>query len=348
MESPTSRRHRSLPLVATGSGRAGDQASLSEIGEFGFLERLRRLRIPRRGVELGIGDDCAVVRAGRRPLLLTTDALVENVHFRWAWDTPAGLGQRAFAVNASDIAAMGGAPRFALLSIVAPRTARIARLEGIVRGFVAAARESGCALVGGNLSAGPHWMISVTLVGEPFGTPLRRSGARAGDHVYVSGVLGAAAFGREILFRRRRGSPRQTLAFRRPRARLDVGEMLARTRSASAAIDLSDGLASDLGHVCRASRVGALIDPEKLPFAPALLRLAKDERLALALGGGEDYELLFTIPPGRVRGLEESARGRSLAVTNIGRITRGRGIRLAGASRPSSAVFAGGFDHFRR
>ena len=210
-----------------------------------------------------------------------------------------------------------------------------------------AARESGCALVGGNLSAGPHWMISVALVGEPFGIPLLRSGARAGDHLYVSGVLGAAGFSREILLGRRRGSPRQTLAFRRPRARLDVGEMLARTRSASAAIDLSDGLLADLGHVCSASRVGARIDPERLPVAPPLRRLAKEERLALALGGGEDYELLFTVPPARVRRLEESARRRSLIVTSIGRVTRERAIRLAGVSRPLSATFAGGFDHFR-
>jgi thiamine-monophosphate kinase len=320
---------------------------LSEIGEFGFLERLRSLRIPRRDVELGIGDDCAVVRAGRRRLLLTTDALVENVHFRWAWDTPAGLGERSFAVNASDIAAMGGTPRFALLSIVAPRSARVDRLEGMIRGFAAAARKSGCALVGGNLSAGPQWMISVTLVGEPFGIPLRRSGARAGDHLYVSGLLGAAGLSREILLGRRRGSPRQTLAFRRPRARLDVGEMLARTRVASAVIDLSDGLLSDLGHVCRASRVGARIDAERLPFAPPLSRLAKEERLALALGGGEDYELLFTVPPVRARRLEEAARRRSLVVTDIGRMTRERGIRLAGA-RPRSTGFVGGFDHFRR
>jgi thiamine-monophosphate kinase len=321
---------------------------LFEIGEFGFLERLRTLRIPRRDVELGIGDDCAIVRAGRRRLLLTTDALVENVHFRWAWDTPAGLGERSFAVNASDVAAMGGAPRFVLLSIVAPGTARVDRLEGIVRGFAVAARKSGCALVGGNLSAGPHWMISVALVGEPFGIPLQRSGARAGDHVYVSGVLGAAAFGREILLGRRRGSRRETLAFRRPRARLDVGEMLARTRAASAAIDLSDGLLSDLGHICRASRVGARIDSERLPFAPPLSRLAKEERLALALGGGEDYELLFSVPPTRVRRLEQAARRRSLVVTDIGRVTRERGVRLTGVSRPLSATFAGGFDHFRR
>src|SRR5439155_7484805 len=183
---------------------------------------------------------------------------------------------------------------------------------------------------------------------EPFGIPLRRSGARAGDHLYVSGLLGAAGLGREILLGRRRGSRRETLAFRRPRARLDVGEMLARTRAASAAIDLSDGLLSDLGHICRASRVGARIDSERLPFAPPLSRLAKEERLALALGGGEDYELLFTVPPRRVRRLEQAARGRSLVVPDIGRVTRERGVRLTGVSRRLAATFTGGLDHFRR
>jgi thiamine-monophosphate kinase len=323
-------------------------ATLSDIGEFGFLDRLRALRIPRRDVDLGIGDDCAIVRAGRKRLLLTTDALVEDVHFRWAWDSAPGLGERAFAVNASDIAAMGGAPRFALLSIVAPKSARIDRLEGFVRGFAAAARQRGCALVGGNLSSGPLWMISVTIIGEPFGIPLRRSGARPGDLLYVSGVLGAAGYSREILLGRRRGSPRQTTAFRRPRARLDVGEMLVRTRSATAAIDLSDGLLADLGHVCTASRVGARIDAERLPFAPPLRRLAQEERLALALGGGEDYELLFTVSPARVRRLEEAARRRSLLVTNIGRVTRERGIRVTGLPAASARTFAAGFDHFRR
>ena len=141
---------------------------------------------------------------------------------------------------------------------------------------------------------------------------------------------------------------RQTLAFRRPRPRLDVGEMLARTRNASAAIDLSDGLLSDLGHVCTASRVGARIDAERIPFAPPLRRLPRDERLALGLGGGEDYELLFTVPPARVRYLEESARRRSLRVTNIGSVTRERGIRIAGVSRASSAAIVAGFDQFRR
>lgn len=321
--------------------------SLSDLGEFGFLERLRKLRVASRGVELGIGDDCAVVRASRRRLVLTTDALVEEVHFRRSWDTPVGLGRRAFAVNASDVAAMGGSPRFALLSLVAPKSAPAAYLDGLVRGFASAARASGCALVGGNLSNGPCWMISVAVIGEVEGSPLLRSGAREGDHVYVSGVLGAAAFARGVLFGRRRGTPRDTRAFLMPRARVELGRMLVRTRTASAAIDVSDGLVADLGHLCRASGVGAAIEPERLPFAPVLRRLANEERLALALSGGEDYELLFTVPPRVVRRLEEAARRSSLRVTPIGRVTGGREVRLAGLSRAASARLARGFDHFR-
>src|SRR2546423_5263566 len=174
--------------VAWRIGLAADRVvRLSELGEFGFIERLRRLERRHPAVDVGIGDDCAVVRVGRRRVLLTTDALVEGVHFRWSWDRPAGLGRRAFLVNASDIAAMGGTPRFALLSLAAPRSATAADLGALVRGFAAAARENACVLVGGNLSASRRWVLSATLVGEPCGEPLRRSGARVGDGLWVSG-----------------------------------------------------------------------------------------------------------------------------------------------------------------
>ncbi|MGH7899271.1 MAG: thiamine-phosphate kinase, partial [Candidatus Binatia bacterium] len=239
---------------------------LDEVGEFGFLSGLVTLRTASRDVELGIGDDSAIVRVGRSRVLLTTDALIEGVHFRRRWDSPFGLGLRAFAVNASDIAAMGGRPRFALLSLAVPRRTRLADLDGFVRGFVAAARASRCALVGGNLSSSPLWMITVALVGEAQGTPLRRSGARAGDRLYLSGSLGGAAFAREILLGRRRGAEhgRRTLAFRRPKARLALGGLLARERAATAAIDVSDGLVQDLGHLCAASGVGAVVEASRV------------------------------------------------------------------------------------
>ena len=319
---------------------------LSQLGEFGFIERLRKLRLPRGNVEVGIGDDCAVVLAGRRRLLLTTDALIEDVHFRRGWDTYAGLGRRAFAVNASDIAAMGGSPRFALLSLGAPADTEVADLYGFVRGFARAAGANGCALVGGNLSESGRWMISVTLVGEATDPPLRRSGARPGDLLYVSGRLGAAAFGREILLGRRRGARGRTRAFLRPEPRLDLGRRLARTRAASAAIDVSDGLLADLGHLCRASRVGAVVEAERLPLAQGLSDLPEHDRLALALRGGEDYELLFAVPPRRVSRLAVESR-EAPPVTCIGRLTGGRRIRVLGDPAAVNASRSPGFDHFR-
>ncbi|MBI2963174.1 MAG: thiamine-phosphate kinase [Deltaproteobacteria bacterium] len=326
---------------------ANSRQRLSDLGEFGFLATLRGLRIPRRGVEVGIGDDCAVVRCGAGRWLLTTDALVEGIHFRRRWDTPSGLGRRAFAVNASDIAAMGGSPRFALLSLAVPASARVSELRGLIRGFAAAAGAAACALVGGNLSASPRWMISVMLLGAAESRPLLRSGARPGDHLYVSGRLGAAAFGREILLGRRRGTRRQTARFRRPSPRLELGRMLARTRTASAAIDVSDGLLSDLGHICRASGVGAVVEARRLPLPATLAALGAEDRLRLALSGGEDYELLFTVPPHRVRALEAASGRLAVPVTAIGRVVRGRGISVVGAPGERLAAETAGHDHFR-
>jgi thiamine-monophosphate kinase len=319
---------------------------LSEVGELAFLAALRRLRVANRDVEVGIGDDCAVVRAGRRRWLLTTDALVEDVHFRWRWQSPRTLGRRAFAVNASDIAAMAGTPRFALLSIALPRRAAANALRDVVAGFSAAARDVDSALVGGNLSAAREWMISVTLVGEASGAAVTRSGGRPDDLVYVTGTLGAAAFGREILLGRRRGPRRALGAFLRPRARLDAAAVLARTRAATAAIDVSDGLLSDLGHLCEASGVGAAVEGDRLPLSADLRRLDPEERLRLALSGGEDYELLFTVPPRRRRELENAALEAGVAVTAIGRLTRRRGITVSGAAS-ASALPRAGHDHFR-
>jgi thiamine-monophosphate kinase len=319
---------------------------LSEVGEIAFLAALRRLRVADRDVEVGIGDDCAVVRAGRGRWLLTTDALVEDVHFRWRWQSPRMLGRRAFAVNASDIAAMVGAPRFALLAIALPPRARVDDLWNLIAGFSTAAREADCALVGGNLSAAREWMISVTLVGEARGAAVTRSGGRPGDLVYVTGTLGDAAFGREILLGRRRGPRRALGAFLRPRARLDAAAVLARTRAASAAIDVSDGLLSDLGHLCSASGVGAAIESNCLPLSSDVRRLAPEERLRLALGGGEDYELLFTVPPKRRRRVENAAREARVAITAIGRLTRRRGITLSGVAS-AAALRRAGHDHFR-
>ncbi len=320
--------------------------TLADMGELGFLERLRKLGSRGRGVEIGIGDDCAVVRLGSTRLLLTADALVEGVHFHLRWDQAAGLARKAFAVNASDLAAMGAWPRFALLSLALPGSAPAGTVESFVRGFDRAGRKVGCALVGGNLSGSNRWMISVTLVGEPSGPPLKRSGARVGDLLYVSGLPGAAALGREILLGRRRGRKAETRAFLRPEARLGLGAMLARRLFASAAIDVSDGLLQDLGHLCRASGVGAVVEARRLPLAPPLRLLRRAEALALVLRGGEDYELLFTARPAKARALEAAARRHRFAIHRIGRMVAGRGARVLDAAGGELRVEHSGFDHF--
>lgn len=319
--------------------------TLADVGEFGLLSRIRDLRRPGRGVEVGIGDDCAVVRVDGGRWLLTTDALVEGVHFERAWDDAAGRGRRAFEVNASDVAAMGGVPRYALLSLSVPGDCEAAEVEATIRGVAAAARAAGCSLVGGNLTAAPVWTISVTLIGECTGAPLLRSGARPGDAVYVSGSLGGAAFEREILLGLRRGPRPATRPFLRPRARVAIGRWLATTGSVTAAIDVSDGLLADLGHVCEESGVGAVIDAALLPLARSMRRLPRAERLALALRGGEDYELLFTVKRDRAPRLEAAARRRGVPIRRIGTIIAARGVRVEGVD-----VFgaARGHDHFRR
>ncbi len=318
---------------------------LCDLGEFGFIERVRRLVASRKDVEVGIGDDCAVVRVDGQRLLLTTDSLVEGVHFRRTWDRPAGLGRRAFAVNASDIAAMGGRPRYALLSLAVPKTALSDELTAMVRAFVDAAAESGCVLLGGNLTAASQWVISVTLIGEPCGEPLLRSGARAGDLVYVSGTLGGAAYAREILLGRRSADNAATLPFRRPTARLALGAALARARMASAAIDVSDGLIQDLGHVCEASGVGAVVDAGRLPWARSLRKLAPEKRLVHAMAGGEDYELVFTVPRAKAMRLPRVCA--DTPVTCIGEIVPGAKVRVIGTGGIRMSLVHG-FDHFRR
>jgi thiamine-monophosphate kinase len=313
------------------------EPSLATLGEFGFIDRLRRRSRGGRGVELGPGDDCAVVRLGAARLLLTADELVENVHFRRGWESPRRLGERAFAVNASDIAAMGGRPLWALLSIAAPPSALARELAALSSGFAAAARSAGASLVGGNLSRAERWSISVALVGEAPAHPLRRDGARVGDLVCVSGTLGGAALARR---RRLRSRVRANAALPLPVARVALGARLAKRGLAHAAIDVSDGLLQDLGHLCRASRVGAEIEAGALPLPPSLRRLPRPDALHLALHGGEDYEILFTVAPANRKTIER------LGAAVIGRIVSRRGVRVVGDDRRPLPIAGRGWDHF--
>ncbi len=303
-------------------------------GELALLEEIRRLIPAGNGVIVGAGDDAAVVRGSARPLLLTTDALVEGVHFRRAWLSPRELGRRAFHVAASDIAAMGGRVRTVLLAIAAPPSLPVQELRGIVTGVRDAAARAGGALVGGNLAAARELALTVSVVGDAPARPLLRSGARPGDHLYVTGGLGGAAFGLRLLARARslRGGASATRWWRRPVARLEAGRTLATAGIATAMIDLSDGLLVDADRLCRASACGAVIHAGRLPLAAPLRTLGRADAERLACSGGEDYELLFTVPPRAAARLARLALG--CRTTCVGEMVRGRGVRVGdGAGR---------------
>lgn len=301
-------------------------------GEFELIERLlKRLGPPRRAI-LGPGDDCAILRATRAPQLFTIDSMVEGVHFRTAWGTPEALGARALTVNLSDIAAMGGVPAACVVNLAVPEGLGVAFFERMYKGLGAAAAAAGVEVVGGNVTRAKELAITIALLGEVRGAALRRDAARPGDAIYVTGTLGDAAAGWRILSGRlrARGAARKFLTnrFLRPAARLAAGQRLARLKPAPAAIDLSDGLWQDLGHILERSGVGAEIDAGALPLSAAY-RAALGDDPTLALGGGEDYELLFCLR----RALPAAALTRRLGVrvSRIGRITSSGKAVLADA-----------------
>jgi thiamine-monophosphate kinase len=323
-------------------------------GEFGLIAAVRRAAgAARGGWRVAIGDDAAVLRvAAGREVVVTVDALVENVHFRFGTTDPRSLGRKALAVNLSDLGAMGAVPTGFLLALGAPRDLPAARLDGFLSGLLAAAREARCPLVGGDTVASPAFFASITAFGSVArGRALLRSGARPGDRVLVTGALGASALGLALLESDRGGEAGAAPFVRRhrlPRPPFEAGARLARRRDAGAAIDVSDGLVQDLGHVARESGVAIELDVERVPLAPGAARLAAAlalDPLALALHGGEDYELAFSVRPGAP---SAAALSRALGVrlSEIGRVRRGRGVRLLRAGKPVQ-IPGSGWDHFK-
>lgn len=321
---------------------------LKELGERRVISRIRHGFSERRpGILIGIGDDAALVKAPRS-LLLTTDILVEDEDFRRAVHPPRLLGRKALNVNLSDIAAMGGRPLHALVGMAMPGDLEESWLRKFMAGFRSAARETGVVLVGGDLSQSDKVMISVTVTGEAK-SPVTRSGARAGNGVFVSGTLGDAAQGFRLLEEgglqgKGRGVRPLIRAFLDPAPRLELGALLARRHLASAMIDISDGLSVDLAHICEESGVGAEVEASRIPISPALRRLSKDP-LTLALHGGEDFELLFTVRPAKLAEVERLPS--KFRLTMIGRVTAGKKIFLVGSDKKKTPLRPGGFDHFR-
>lgn len=323
---------------------------IRDLGEFPFLRRLRERLSADPRVILGVGDDCAALSLPGTTLL-TTDALVENVHFRREWTSFVSLGARAFAVNASDIIAMGGEPTFALLSISVPQEDQVEDLDAFFDGFLAAAGERQVALIGGNMSAGPCLAVSVTLLGHAPHGIVTRSGARVGDDVYVTGTLGDAALGLRLFQEGRDDAVAQApkARFARPRPRFDVAREITAQGLVTAMLDVSDGLLQDLGHLCEESRVGTRIEASQLPVSGAYRSLLGSQAWDLALTGGEDYELLFCAPAARRAVVQAVAETCRCPVTRIGAIVPERdGSRVIDEAGKPYTPTQGGHDHFRR
>lgn len=323
---------------------------LRDLGEFPFLRRLRD-RVPFDSrVQLGIGDDCAALSLPGTTLL-TTDALIEGVHFRREWTTFAVLGEKACAVNVSDIAAMGGEPTFALLSLGVPQETEVEDLDAFFDGFVRAAGAYGATLIGGNMSAAPCLMICVTLLGRALYEVITRAGAHVGDDIYVTGTLGDATLGLHTLQEGRSESHVEGVKarFLRPTIRLGVSRAVAARHLASAMIDVSDGLLQDLGHLCEESHVGAVVDAPALPLSSEYQALVGTQSWSAALTGGEDYELLFSAAEAHREVIAQIAQSSDCAITRIGRIVpHSEGLTVRGPDGAAYVSARAGYDHFRQ
>jgi len=325
---------------------------LAELGEFGLIERIRHQAPQGPDVFRGIGDDAAelILPAGHH-LLTSTDLLIENVHFRRDWTDCESLGHKAVAVNLSDIAAMGAIPRYLYLGLACPGDTDLDDITAFLTGAIDEARRYNVALVGGDTchSPGP-WLISVTIEGSaPANQSIGRNGARPGDLIMVSGTVGDSALALALLCDGK--MPEHSLLARhhRPTPQVELGRLLGERRLASAMIDISDGLAGDLVHILHSSRVDGLIEECKLPLSEVFRRITEGQPALreLALYGGEDYELLFTVPPDRAAEVTALCSEVQLTVTTIGVVGKGSGeLLMRDGLAVTKPIPVKGYDHF--
>ncbi len=328
---------------------------LREIGEFGLINRIRNWKAFYDPTLIqGIGDDVAVMEMGKKVLLATTDILIEGVHFHRSWIDPYRLGRKALMVNLSDIAAMGGIPRYFLISLGLPNNLPFRYVSWFFRGIMEAAKRFKVALAGGDTSFSQKVLVNICLLGEAKKNLIFRRGAKIGDDLFVSGTLGDSALGLKILQREGpRGRPRKPVERHlSPSPRLQLGQALAEDRLSTAMIDVSDGLLIDTTHLLEESKAGAVIWQNRIPLSRAYRKYApfysKDPH-QMALSGGEDYELLFTALPRMRERILSLALSLKIPITRIGQIRRRQeGLRLIGEDGKEYCPAVLGFDHFRK
>lgn len=325
-----------------------------------IIARLRKRAGVNDEVLLGIGDDAAVIKTtGGRDLIACCDLMVEGVHFRTEWTPPRLLGRKALAVNLSDVAAMGGVPKFAMMSIALPHWCSSEFVDELFEGMLQLADASGVAIIGGDTSSSRDSLfIDVSVIGEcESGKAITRRGARIGDRIYVSGSLGASALGLSLLEGGFRLNESQDISNARrqavlkhlsPEPQLKLGRAIGETGLATAMIDISDGLSTDLGHILDESGVGAIIHAAAIPGAECVLAVAAGapgiDPLSLALNGGEEYELLFTVRPENHEQVLALAEALNASITAIGEIVGEKRFDLERAGAIES-LQRSGYEH---
>jgi thiamine-monophosphate kinase len=328
---------------------------VSELGEFGLIDLLAKMiaesKINRLAPDLiiGIGDDAAAWRCAASIQLATVDSMVQDVHFSLETTTWQELGWKSLAINLSDIAAMGGAPEYALVNLALPEDTEVENVAELYRGMIELARQSKVAIAGGNISRSPQVAITITVLGSsPNDNILRRSQARPGDTIAVTGYPGSAKAGLEMLLKKLRFKPEDSQylreAFLHPVPRIVEGQLLVK-HGITTAIDISDGLLSDLRHICEASQVSARVGIARLPIHTAVKANFGEKAMEMALGGGEDYELLFTGNVGIINNIKDEMQ---CPVTPIGEITDGEPgkISLFDAKGKPVKISRTGWQHF--
>ena len=310
---------------------------IENIGEFGLIDRIRK-KARNKNIKVEIGDDAAIVKVGNKLQVLTTDCLVEGDHFTKKWFTAKQIGMKAIEINVSDIAAMGGKPKYVLVSLVLPKDLDVKFVSEMYKGMWKVCEKYNCEIIGGNMTHGDKIVISVTLTGEVEKKNLcLRKNAKAGDFILVTGYSGGGRAGLRLFQKKVKGFEKVRKAYLEPRAHLKSA--LRNAPFANAMEDVSDGLASEIKHICDESNCGAVIYKENIPINDDVRKVAKrlcEDEYECALYGGEDFELAFTVPEKNLS---------KVSGYLIGEITKKKGVRLYSNGREKE-ILGKGYDHF--